>query len=115
MSSHRDNDCPSFGSTGVTMNKISQRYHGYNFEVPSSPTVGLTTPIPLKAMGQFNHEAIAVDPKSGIVYQTEDRHDSLIYRFIPDVPGTCAGRTTTGDGNPRHEKCRHSKLEAVDG
>ena len=36
-------------------------------------------------MGRFNHEAVAVDPKSGIVYQTEDRHDSLIYRFIPDV------------------------------
>ena len=41
-------------------------------------------------MGRFNHEAVAVDPKSGIVYQTEDRHDSLIYRFIPDVPGKLA-------------------------
>lgn len=67
-----------------------EKDHGYNFEVPVSATVGLTTPIPLKAMGRFNHEAVAVDTKSGIVYQTEDRHDSLIYRFIPAVPGKLA-------------------------
>src|SRR5690606_13380068 len=29
-------------------------------------------------------------PASGIVYETEDRHDSLIYRYIPDVPGQLA-------------------------
>ena len=67
-----------------------EKDHGYNFEVPVSDTVGLTTPNPLKAMGRFNHEAVAIDAKSGIVYQTEDRHDSLIYRFIPDVPGKLA-------------------------
>jgi secreted PhoX family phosphatase len=36
-------------------------------------------------MGRFNHEAVCVDPRTGIVYLTEDRHDSLIYRFIPRV------------------------------
>ena len=60
--------------------------HGYNFEVPVSTDIKLADPIPLKAMGRFNHEAVAVDPKTGIVYQTEDRGDSLIYRFIPDQP-----------------------------
>ena len=64
--------------------------HGYNFEVPASAEIGLANPIPLKAMGRFNHEAVAVDPKSGIVYETEDRHDSLIYRFIPEKPGELA-------------------------
>ena len=38
-------------------------------------------------MGRFNHEAVAVDPKTGYVYQTEDRGDSLFYRFIPKVTG----------------------------
>jgi secreted PhoX family phosphatase len=38
-------------------------------------------------MGRFNHEAVAVDPRTGIVYLTEDRGDSLIYRFIPNTPG----------------------------
>ena len=60
--------------------------HGYNFEVPASADIGVADPIPLKAMGRFNHEAVAVDPKTGIVYQTEDRGDSLMYRFIPDKP-----------------------------
>ena len=64
--------------------------HGYNFEVPVSADIGLADPIPLKAMGRFNHEAVAVDPKTGIVYQTEDRGDSLIYRFIPNTPGELA-------------------------
>jgi hypothetical protein len=36
-------------------------------------------------MGRFRHEAIAVDPKRGFVYQTEDREDGLFYRFIPKV------------------------------
>ncbi|PIB35952.1 phosphatase [Reichenbachiella sp. 5M10] len=64
----------------------SERFHGYNFEIPVEAT-GLIDPVPIKAMGRFNHEAVAVDPKTGIVYQTEDQHDSLIYRFLPDVPG----------------------------
>jgi secreted PhoX family phosphatase len=61
--------------------------HGYNFEVPVSTTAQQFPAIPLKAMGRFRHEAIAVEPKSGIVYQTEDMGDGLIYRFIPTVPG----------------------------
>lgn len=65
--------------------KISKD-HGYVFEVPASAE-GLVDPVPLKAMGRFNHEAAAVDPETGIVYQTEDRSDSLFYRFIPNEPG----------------------------
>jgi secreted PhoX family phosphatase len=61
--------------------------HGFNFEVPADPAAGLIDPVPLKAMGRFNHEAVAVDPRTGIVYQTEDRHEGLIYRFLPATPG----------------------------
>lgn len=68
----------------------TEKDHGYNFEVPAREEIGLVDPVPLKAMGRFNHEAIAVDPKSGIVYQSEDRGDGLFYRFIPDVPGKLA-------------------------
>lgn len=60
--------------------------HGYIFEVPATAK-GLVAPKPLKAMGRFNHEAACVDPSSGIVYLTEDRGDSLFYRFIPNVKG----------------------------
>ncbi len=64
--------------------------HGYNFEVPAVWDAPLTRPVALKAMGRFNHEAIAVDEASGVVYQTEDDGEGLIYRFIPDVPGNLA-------------------------
>jgi uncharacterized protein len=35
-------------------------------------------------MGSFNHEAVAVDPASGYLYQTEDVKDGCLYRFKPD-------------------------------
>ena len=67
----------------------AQREHGYNFEVPAAATA-LVDPVPLTAMGRFYHEAVAVDPATGIVYQTEDREDGLLYRFLPDAPGRLA-------------------------
>ncbi|HBK91845.1 MAG TPA: phosphatase [Parvularcula sp.] len=57
--------------------------HGWVFEVPAR-AAGLADPLPLKAMGRFIHEAAAVDPKTGVVYMTEDRQDGLFYRFLPD-------------------------------
>ncbi len=72
-----------------TQNKLNLvnvgRKHGYNFEVPAR--ADLVDAVPLIAMGRFNHEAIAVDPQTGIIYQTEDRDDSCIYRFIPEKKG----------------------------
>lgn len=61
------------------------RDHGYNFEVPASAR-SLVEPLPLVAMGRFFHEAAAVDGRTGVVYQTEDRLDGLLYRFLPDEP-----------------------------
>jgi secreted PhoX family phosphatase len=65
-----------------TADNVHHKNHGYNFEV-SSKSQGLARPIPLRAMGRFNHEAIAVDRSRGDIYQTEDRADGLLYRFIP--------------------------------
>ncbi len=59
------------------------RPHGYCFEVPASAD-GVVAPQPLKAMGRFVHEAIAVDPKTGDVYETEDRQTAGFYRFVPN-------------------------------
>jgi secreted PhoX family phosphatase len=66
--------------------EVGNKRHGYVFEVPSSAT-GFVTPVPLVAMGRFNHEAAAVDPDTGYVYMTEDRGDGLFYRFVPNIPG----------------------------
>ena len=65
----------------------ASRPHGYIFEVP---IVGRAEPEPLGAMGRFVHEAIAVDPATGIVYETEDQLSSGLYRFIPKERGLLA-------------------------
>jgi len=65
------------------------RDHGWVFEVPSRGR-GLAEPAPLTGLGRFVHEAAAVDPRTGIVYLTEDRDNSLLYRFLPDVRGQLA-------------------------
>lgn len=58
--------------------------HGWVFEVPATTTPSLADPRPIKAMGRFMHEACCTDPRTGIVYQTEDRHDGLLYRYVPE-------------------------------
>ena len=63
--------------------------HGYIFEVPAAADSPVL-PIPLKAMGRFVHEAIAVDPATGIIYETEDRKTAGVYRFLPTTPGKLA-------------------------
>lgn len=64
-----------------------EKNHGFNFEVPVSGSPIVHDPIPLADMGRFNHEAVCVDARTSIVYQTEDRGDGLIYRYLPNVPG----------------------------
>jgi secreted PhoX family phosphatase len=63
-----------------------ERLHGYVFEVPAESD-STTAPVPLRAMGRFVHEAVAVDPGTGIVYLTEDRAPAGFYRFVPGTPG----------------------------
>lgn len=66
---------------------VYAKHHGYVFEVPATIEMGVARPIPIKAMGRFNHEAVAVDPDTDVIYLTEDEHEGLLYRFIPDTPG----------------------------
>jgi uncharacterized protein len=62
--------------------------HGYVFEVPSD---GYGDPRPIRAMGRFSHEAVAVDPATGFIYETEDAgRTSGLYRFVPAIPGQLA-------------------------
>jgi secreted PhoX family phosphatase len=64
--------------------------HGYVFDVPAD---GAGNPEPIRDMGRFSHEAVAVDPVTGFIYETEDAGSSSgFYRFVPDT------RTRVGDG-----------------
>lgn len=70
----------SLEQIGYFWGKVSKK-HGYNFEVFADRAIA--EPKPLKAMGRFRHEAIAVDPQTNYIYQTEDRRDGGFYRFRP--------------------------------
>lgn len=80
--------------------------HGYIFEV-SAVAEEQVAPVPLKAMGRFVHEAVAVDPGTGIVYETEDRAMAGFYRFIPRQRGMLAAGGTLQmlaiDGRPNYD------------
>lgn len=73
--------CEEAAREGWSMGKR----HGYVFEV--DPLQPLRRALPLTAMGRFNHEAVAIDPRSGIAYQTEDAYEGCFYRYLPRVPG----------------------------
>ena len=82
--------------------------HGFIFEVdPVNPR--RTGAVPLTAMGRFQHEAIAVDPRRGIVYETEDAFLDALRPLLP-LPAqqargrhrfTARGRQAPGDARPR--------------
>jgi secreted PhoX family phosphatase len=55
--------------------------HGYSFEVPADAT-GPVTPQPIVDAGRFAHEAVAW--LDGVLYETEDRGDAALYRFLPN-------------------------------
>jgi secreted PhoX family phosphatase len=54
--------------------------HGYVFEVPHHKA---GDPRPIKGMGRFSHEAVAVHPRTGVVYLTEDDGPAGFYRYLP--------------------------------
>lgn len=56
--------------------------HGYVF-LCSTEAASLEPARHISAYGRFNHEAVAVDPKTHIAYLTEDRYDGCLYRFVP--------------------------------
>jgi hypothetical protein len=47
---------------------------------------GVLPALPRPALGNFPHEAAAVDPATSQVYVTEDQPNGLFYRFTPDTP-----------------------------
>ena len=75
------------GVDDPSRNNTLTKPHGYVFEVP---TLARGTAEPLTALGRFVHEAVAVDPVSGTVYETEDRDTAGFYRFIPREAGRLA-------------------------
>jgi secreted PhoX family phosphatase len=61
------------------------RPHGYCFEIPASAN-GVVPAVPLPHLGRFFHEAAAVDPRTGVVYLTEDQDLAGLYRCVLNRP-----------------------------
>ena len=87
-----------------------EREHGYVFEVnPRAPESNLSRR-PIRDMGRFSHEAVDIDPRTGIAYLTEDDFEGLIddedpsldtrrsylYRFLPNNPARRPGALQEG-------------------
>jgi secreted PhoX family phosphatase len=70
------------GRNGATVD------HGWVFEVHPFDMDANRDPTPLRAMGRFAHEAVVVDPTTGVCYLTEDNEHpaGLLYRFEPTTP-----------------------------
>lgn len=81
----------------IKTNAVSStgRRHGYVFEVDADPA--RTSGRPLVGLGRFSHEAVAIDPRTGYVYLTEDdRNKSGFYRYIPNDRGGRNGSLENG-------------------
>jgi len=94
----------SSSATGYALN------HGYIFEVRLDTVPGAPAqPVALTHLGRFAHEAVAVDPATGIVYETEDQGDgSGFYRFVPSAMPTQPGDLAVTSGALQMLKVRNA-------
>ena len=75
----------------VSCEESSREGHGYAFM--TRPEDGaLHSPRRLDSWGRMQREAVAHDPKSGIIYMTEDHKDAAFYRFVPINPNEPTGK-----------------------
>lgn len=71
--------------------------HGYVFDVPG---FGVSDGRPIRAAGRFSHEAVAIDPRTGVMYETEDTGMSGFYKYVPPGAGHADWRGGRGKDEP---------------
>jgi len=78
---------------------VFQKDHGYVFEVDPFHRAANLDPVPLKFLGRYAHEAVAVDPHTSTIYLTEDagNPNGLWLRWVP----------------PRHFRGKHGGLREL--
>ncbi len=69
-------------------------------QVWEADPLGLAPALNRPALGVFNHEAVAVDPREERLYMTEDEPDGCLYRFTPDAyPDLLSGSLEVATGS----------------
>jgi hypothetical protein len=82
-----------------TPNTHLKQPHGYIYEVPSWEGPGeVSRRVPVRSAGRFSHESVALDPRTGSLYETEDNFafPSGFYRYDAPVDPRHAKRITDG-------------------
>ena len=80
--------------TWITCEEDRTTNHGYAFEVDPSDPENDISKTPIRGMGFFSHEAVDIDPRTGIAYLTEDDFRGAIVDVSAEVvddetpPGT---------------------------
>lgn len=105
--------CEETEAVPTAANGLLQR-HGYVFEVDPYDQDANMDPQPLRFLGRFAHEAVAVDPDTHVIYETEDAvtPNGLFYRWTPPdsaLPLEKGSLRTLSDGVGRLEAMRASK------
>jgi secreted PhoX family phosphatase len=72
-----------------------QRPHGYVFEAHAGAD-GPVRAVPIRGAGRFVHEAVAW--YAGALYETEDRGDACLYRYVPERRPRRAGDLARSTG-----------------
>lgn len=74
---------------------------------------GKTPAVMLPALGEFNHESLAVDTIHNVIYLTEDKADGRLYRFTPkDIADN--GRYNLMDGELHVCRIISSSMDKVE-
>ena len=82
--------------TWLTCEEFRDDEHGFVFEVGEDEESDLAA-TPIYDMGHFRHEAVGVDPTTGIVFLTEDDPPtSFVYRYLPNDQGERPGALHEG-------------------